>query len=43
MGFKTIISEKEQGIAHITPNRPEAMNGLTLEMLNEIETAKIYC
>lgn len=40
MGFKTIILEKGQGIGRITLNRPEAMNALTLEMLDEIEIAQ---
>jgi len=40
MDFKSIILEKDKGIARITLNRPDAMNALTPEMLREMEMAQ---
>lgn len=40
MDFKTIILEKDEGIARITLNRPEVMNAITSEMVNELEIAQ---
>lgn len=40
MDFKTIILEKDEGIARITLNRPEVMNAMTSEMLDELEIAQ---
>lgn len=40
MGFKTIILEKDEGVARIILNRPDAMNAMTPEMLHELETAQ---
>jgi enoyl-CoA hydratase len=36
MSYKTIIVEKEKGIAKVTLNRPQAMNALTEELLTEL-------
>ena len=40
MEFETIILEKEERVARIILNRPNAMNALTPEMLNELEIAQ---
>lgn len=39
MEFTKIILDKKEGIARITMNRPEAMNGLDADILHEMETA----
>ena len=39
MSYKQIIYEKNEGIGWITLNRPEAMNALTMEMINELKDA----
>lgn len=39
MEFKTILLTKKSGIATLTLNRPEKLNSLTEEMLQEISTA----
>ncbi len=36
MEYENIISEKKVGIATITLNRPQALNSLTLKMVEEI-------
>lgn len=40
MKFNTIILEKNEGIARIILNRPEAMNALTREMVSELKVAQ---
>ena len=40
MDYKTIIYDKpEEGIARITFNRPEAMNALSLQLIDELYEA----
>ena len=39
MGFNTIVFSKDDAIATIQLNRPEAMNAINLQMLQEISTA----
>lgn len=39
MNFKTIILEKDQKIARLTLNRPEAMNSMNMAMFEELEAA----
>lgn len=39
MGSNAIIFEKVDRIAHITLNRPKALNGITFEMMDEINQA----
>ena len=39
MSFKKIIVEKEDGVAKITLNRPEVLNALDGEIINELKTA----
>ncbi|MEM8861903.1 MAG: enoyl-CoA hydratase-related protein, partial [Chloroflexota bacterium] len=34
-----ILSELENGVCHITLNRPDALNAFTPDMLNELQTA----
>ena len=41
MGYKAILVEKKGGIAKITLNRPDAMNGLDDQMLLDMEAALI--
>ena len=36
MSFSTILFKKSDRIAYITLNRPEALNGLTFEMMDEM-------
>jgi enoyl-CoA hydratase/carnithine racemase len=36
MTFSTILLEKKDGIAYLTLNRPEKLNGLSMEMMHEI-------
>jgi len=43
MEFTKIIFERKDGIAKITLNRPEAMNGLDMDILREMETALNEC
>jgi enoyl-CoA hydratase/carnithine racemase len=40
MKFKTIILEKSEGIARIILNRPDVMNAMTHEMMNELRVAQ---
>ena len=40
MDFKTIALEKNEGIARIILNRPDAMNAMTPEMVDELEIAQ---
>jgi enoyl-CoA hydratase len=35
-GFETLIYEKENGIAHVTLNRPEAMNAYNIRMRDDL-------
>ena len=39
MGFKSILFEKRDRIAYLTLNRPEALNGMTFEMMDEMNQA----
>ena len=39
MSFDTILFEKSDRIAYITLNRPEALNGMTFEMMDEMNQA----
>jgi len=41
--FKTIIFEKQAGIAKITLNRPDAANGLNSSMADELNRAARLC
>lgn len=43
MEFTKIILEKKDRIAKITMNRPEAMNGLDMDILHEMEAALEEC
>ena len=40
MEYKSIILEKTEGIAHISLNRPKALNALTRDMLHELKAAQ---
>jgi len=39
MDYKTLIVKPEEGIAHISVNRPEALNAINAEMLDELHRA----
>ncbi|MBW1920652.1 MAG: enoyl-CoA hydratase/isomerase family protein [Deltaproteobacteria bacterium] len=40
MEFKAVIWEKRDGIGQITMNRADKMNAMSLDMLDEIESAQ---
>ena len=41
--FETILLEKSDGVAKITLNRPDAANGINLQMAKELLSAAICC
>jgi 2-(1,2-epoxy-1,2-dihydrophenyl)acetyl-CoA isomerase len=43
MSYETILLDIDQNVATITLNRPEALNGLTIQMTEELAHALIRC
>ena len=35
-GFKTVIYEKDSGVAHVTLNRPQALNAFSVQMRDDL-------
>ncbi|GAF95751.1 unnamed protein product, partial [marine sediment metagenome] len=43
MSYETILFDIDQNVATITLNRPDARNGLTIRMVEELAHALIRC